>query len=158
QSMAFSPMDHKLYVVDSGTGTCGGSCVRQVDPATGAVTTTAIAGLGGPLNGIAFDATGAKMYVLLAVGAGPIQAVVSTYTGAVYPAPTACSNATNAPSQPQRLLVDGTLLYVSDSAFRNLKTVALPCTGAQPFVNLNPVGTYPFNVGITRIPASSLLV
>lgn len=106
RAIAASPKDGKLYVADVAGGACGDHCIRQVDPATGAVAPTPVFVGVGVIEGVAFDATGDNLYYTDRQD----RTGRLTWNGTAYATPVLC-NATGPqrPQDPYHLVVDPTL-------------------------------------------------
>jgi hypothetical protein len=129
RALAVSPMDGLIYVADnSGGNACQGGCIRQVDPATGAVSANAVVLASGTAEGIAFDATGDNLYY----SDRQDRIARLTWNGNTYANGTVCNNVgSQFPAQPYHLVHDATLgvLVVDDETGRVLRLTA--CTGGD---------------------------
>lgn len=132
RALAVSPMDGMIYVADNaGTTPCNGACIRQVDPATGAVSATVVYAGNGTMEGVAFDATGANLY--FTDRQNRLGRLGWNATNMRYEAATFCNDIfADNPQEPYHLVHDATLgvLVVDDQAQRLLREAA--CTGADP--------------------------
>jgi len=123
RSIAASPMDGHLYVADvAGTGLCNPSCVWRVDPTSGAIDAIPVFVGAGAIEGVAFDATGATMYV----SDRPNRIVQLTYATTAYGTPVVCDNvAQQRPQDPYHLVFDATLgILAVDGNRKELERVA----------------------------------
>ncbi|HEU4730718.1 MAG TPA: hypothetical protein VFT22_22640, partial [Kofleriaceae bacterium] len=121
-AIAASPMDGHLYVADTAPGACSPSCVWSIDATTGAINATPVYVATGTANGIAFDATGANMYV----SDSQNKIVQLTWNGSAYATPVTCDNLANQrPQDPFHLVFDPTLgILVADGGRKELERVA----------------------------------
>jgi len=128
RALAVSPKDGMIYVADnSGTGTCQGGCIRQVDPTTGVVSPSAIALANGEAEGVAFDATGDHLYF----SDRQDRIMRLTWTGTGYATPITCNDVSSQrPNQPYHLIHDAALgILVVDDDTGDVMVEDDACTG-----------------------------
>ncbi len=132
RALAVSPRDGKIYVADNtGNAPCNGACIRQVDPASGAIAAGAVFVGVGTMEGIAFDASGDNLYYSdrqNRLGRLTWSVANNRYEGSVL-----CNNlGAQEPQDPFHLVHDATLgvLVVDDNNSRLLREAG--CTGASP--------------------------
>lgn len=137
RAIASSPKDGKLYVSDVAGGSCNNRCIWQVDPATGAITTTPVFVGIGVIEGVAFDATGDNLYYTDRQN----RTGRLTWNGSSYANATPCNDiATQSPQDPYHLVFDPTLglLTVDDNRKEvvRVSTCAITTNGTK-FTNHN---------------------
>ncbi len=153
-----SPKDGYLYVADnSGGATCGGGCIRQVDPTTGMIAAGAVFVGAGRIEGLAFDATGDTLFL----SDRPDRLVRLTYTAGVgYGGATQCVNAgASDPDQPFHLVVDtANGVVVVDQGDDRLKKLAV--ADCSPISSPTDVtgGTFTNAWGLARLPDGDYVV
>ena len=127
-ALAFSPMDGMLYVADNtGGAPCNGRCIRQVDPADGAVTAGAVAnGVAAPILGVAFDATGDRLYW---VEVERVRRLTWNAGASAYQTPEDCYDFTAGQlPEPHHLVIDGTDIVIADRSDQVLKVIDISVT------------------------------
>lgn len=131
-ALAVSPMDGKIYVADnSGNNPCQGACIRVLDSTTGTVEASALVVGNGTIEGVAFDATGDKLYYS---DRNDRVVELSWDNGAMtYNSPVSCVDVgAGNPQDPFHLIYDATLgILVADQQDRVVK-VKDTCDGNQP--------------------------
>ncbi len=131
RALAVSPKDGMIYVADNSGSACGGACIRQVDPATGTVSSAIVVTGNGTLEGVSFDATGDNMYYtdrqdrLMRM---TYSAANSRYEGAV-----ACNDPNNqVPADPYHAVFDAALGLLVTDQDRGRVYQQAACTGNDP--------------------------
>jgi hypothetical protein len=131
RAIALSPMDGMLYVADNtGVAPCNGACIRQIDPATGAIVATPVVVGLGTIEGVAFDAAGNELHY--SDRQGRLGRLTWSAANSRYEAAAMCNATTDLPQDPYHLVHDATLgVLVAEANDRRVYREAA-CTGADP--------------------------